>query len=54
MAINFPDSPAADDEFTSGSTTWVYNSGKWTLKPVASTSLDPSDDQIVLAGRVFG
>ena len=27
--INFPDSPAVDDEFTEGSTTWVYDGVKW-------------------------
>ena len=37
MAINFPDAPAEDQLFTVGSTTWIHNSGKWTLVPALVT-----------------
>jgi hypothetical protein len=33
MAINFPDAPAEDDEFTVSGTTWVYHAPKWELVP---------------------
>jgi hypothetical protein len=28
-AIDFPDSPSVDDEFTSGDKTWVWNGTVW-------------------------
>ncbi len=31
MALNFPDTPAVDDSFTSGGKTWVYNGTSWVL-----------------------
>ena len=34
MPINFPDSPAPNEEYTYGSTTWVWNETTWNIKPV--------------------
>lgn len=31
MAIDFPNSPATNDTFTSGAKTWLYNGTSWTL-----------------------
>ena len=31
MAINFPDSPANNDQYTIGSTTWMYNGTAWVV-----------------------
>jgi hypothetical protein len=40
MAINFPDSPTLNQEFTSGTTTWRYDGTKWNMTgfgPVGAT-----------------
>jgi len=34
MAIDFPDSPNVNDEFTSGDSTWIYDGTKWLIKAV--------------------
>lgn len=39
MPIDFPSSPVQDQEFTSGSTTWIYNGVAWQLKPVTSVTV---------------
>ena len=31
MAIDFPNSPALNDEFTVGTTTWMYNGTAWVV-----------------------
>jgi hypothetical protein len=31
MAIDFPNSPATNDTYTSGNRTWLYNGTAWTL-----------------------
>lgn len=40
MPIDFPSSPTQDQEFTSGSTIWIYNGTAWQLKPVTSLTVD--------------
>jgi len=32
MALNFPSSPATNDEYTLGNKTWVWNNTAWALK----------------------
>jgi hypothetical protein len=39
MAINFPDSPTPDEEFTAGGKTWIYLNDVWVLVGVIATSL---------------
>jgi len=34
MAIDFPDSPEENEEFSVNGRTWVYNNGVWNLAPV--------------------
>jgi len=41
MAINFPDSPTLNQEHTSGTTTWTYDSVKWVLKTSTSLATAP-------------
>jgi microcystin-dependent protein len=36
MAINFPNSPTTNQEFTSGGTTWIWDGTKWGLKTVSA------------------
>ena len=31
MAIDFPNSPSTNDQFTVGTTTWKYNGGQWVI-----------------------
>jgi hypothetical protein len=31
MAIDFPNSPTTNDQFTVGSTTWMYNGTAWVI-----------------------
>ena len=37
MAIDFPNSPATNDTFSSGGKTWFYSGTTWTLRSVAAT-----------------
>ena len=45
MAINFPGTPALNDTFTEGNTTWKYDGTSWNVitsvvtTPVAGTNL---------------
>tara|TARA_R110000868_G_scaffold216396_1_gene466530 strand:+ start:5624 stop:5845 length:222 start_codon:yes stop_codon:yes gene_type:complete len=36
MAINFPDAPSVDDEFTAADKTWIWNGTTW---KIASSSV---------------
>jgi len=37
MAIDFPNSPATNDSYTSGGRTWLYNGTAWTLLTLTQT-----------------
>ena len=37
MAIDFPNSPATNDTFSSAGKTWFYSGNTWTLRSVAAT-----------------
>jgi hypothetical protein len=59
MAINFPDSPANNDTFTSGGKNWLYNGVSWTLLGVSTSNLqgppgDPGDPGPAGAAGVAG
>lgn len=43
MAINFPNNPTLNQEFTSGDNTWVWSGISWNIKPLGSTLNDLSD-----------
>ena len=36
MAINFPDSPSLNDEYTAGGRTWVWNGSSWDSLPTSA------------------
>ena len=38
MALNFPDAPNADDTYTEGSVTWVYDGTVWNIQAGAASS----------------
>ena len=38
MAINFPNTPLTNDEFTANGKTWYFTGSNWTLKSIASTA----------------
>lgn len=40
MAIDFPNSPSNGQEYTVGSTTWIYDGSKWNLKIASGTTND--------------
>ena len=42
MAIDFPNSPASQQNFSSGGKTWVYNGDAWTLIGVTTIPLGNS------------
>ena len=42
MAIDFPNSPASHQNFSSGGKTWVYNGDAWTLIGVTTIPLGNS------------
>lgn len=52
MAIDFPNSPSTDQEYSVGSTTWVYDGSKWNVKTVVAYSNDsaPVGTLVTFAG----
>ena len=38
MAINFPNAPLTNDEFTANGKTWYFTGSNWTLKSITSTA----------------
>lgn len=38
MALNFPSSPALNDEYTSGNTIWKWNGAAWQIKTSGTVS----------------
>ncbi len=55
MAINFPNNPTVNDEYTSGSNTWVWTGITWNLKPPGSNLNDLADVNVdgVTGGQVL-
>lgn len=37
MPVSFPSTPATNDEYTFGTTTWVFNGVGWEVVPVVSS-----------------
>jgi hypothetical protein len=44
MAIDFPDEPEVDEEFTVDDKTWIYDGTKWSLVGSASITSQALDD----------
>lgn len=42
MAIDFPDSPSANDAYTVSGRTWIYDGEKWNVATTISSSTDPN------------
>lgn len=36
MAMNFPDSPSVNQQFTAGGRTWVWNGSVWAAAPAVA------------------
>jgi len=45
-AINFPDSPTTDQEFTSGNRTWIWDGTVWNSKQTTTTLLNATEPLI--------
>jgi hypothetical protein len=43
MAINFPDSPSVNDEYTAGGRTWVWSGTAWNSMDETGAELSLSD-----------
>lgn len=44
MAVNFPDSPSLNQEFTSGTRTWIWNGSVWLLKQTLNVTVANLND----------
>ncbi len=55
MAINFPSNPSTNDNFTSGSSTWIWDGTAWNLKPPSGDLNSLSDVNVtgVVGGQVL-
>lgn len=54
MAIDFPNSPATNDTFTSGNRTWVYDGEKWNISVVSTSSvLDALSDVTITSASGY-
>lgn len=51
MAINFPNSPSLNEEYTNGSTTWIWDGTKWLLKIITDSPIE--DSNTIIALRVY-
>jgi hypothetical protein len=47
MAIDFPNSPAVDDEFTVDERTWIWTGARWDSKQVTSIALNDLSDATI-------
>lgn len=53
-AINFPDTPTDNQEFTSGGRTWRWNDTAEVWEAVSIPEVDYTSIDAILAGQVFG
>ena len=44
MAIDFPNSPILDEQFTAGGNTWIWDGTAWTLQRIATGAQGPKGD----------
>ena len=47
MAVDFPNSPSVNDEFTSGARTWIWNGSVWLLKQTINVEVGNLNDVIL-------
>lgn len=48
MAVNFPDNPALNDEFTSANRTWIWDGSVWLLKSTLDVAVSNLNDVTLL------
>lgn len=56
MAVNFPDSPTLNQEFTVGDRTWKWDGAKWValVQSGGASSGGAASSDIILATMFFG